>query len=430
MRALSPRQWWTVCALLVGVGFVISADLTGRSLDLIASHKPGAPDLCAWFGASCDAAVSDPAAWILRIPIAGWGVVYFTALCGLLLLARFMKGAFEAEALLAAWLIAAFGLVAGVALIAWQIARHEPLCPLCLSVHAISLLLLPALGAAGPHPLAQQVRALRDAGRWLVGTEAGERERWNVVGFACVVLAAAFAYQWIYVESALRRPPEAPPPNRDEVIAAYRATPRVDLPVTAEDPRMGELNAPVRLVVFESFRCPACRTFAGTLSRLRNEFGDRLVVVYKHYPLSTECNDRLGRDMQPGACEIAWAADAANRQARFWEFHDAILAANGSPDAIADAVRRVSLDPARFEAVRASASTRARVAEDIALGDRLKIPGTPTVFIDGRLVPSPGAGALEILIRYRLGRQVAGSPRGSQKDVGGPVIEDRLPQGG
>jgi protein-disulfide isomerase len=173
-------------------------------------------------------------------------------------------------------------------------------------------------------------------------------------------------------------------------------------------------------VVFESFRCPGCRRLAATLSRLRSRFNDRLLVVYKHYPLSTECNARLTRDMQPGACEIAWAAEAAHRQARFWPFHDAVFSAGGdaSPDGIASAARKLRLDPARFAADCKSAATRERVAEDIALGDRLQIPGTPAVFIDGRLAPSTGAEALEILIGYKLGLEESKSRPRDRDDVG------------
>jgi Na+:H+ antiporter, NhaA family len=169
----------------------------------------------------------------------------------------------------------------------------------------------------------------------------------------------------------------------------------------------------VRLVVFESFRCPACRRLAGTLSRLHHEFGDRLAIVFKHYPLSTRCNGRLTQDMQPGACEIACAAEAARPQDRFWSFHDAIFAAGAEDpaEAIADAMRSARLDPARFAADRAAESAMVRVSADVELGNRLAIPGTPSVYLDGRLVSSHDPRALETLIRYQLGKEVAGSTR-------------------
>ena len=249
------------------------------------------------------------------------------------------------------------------------------------------------------------------------------------MGFGGVALLAVVAYQWVYVEAALRRPHEARPPDRAQVIAAYRASPRVALPVSEADPHLGPLAAPVQLVVFESFQCPGCRRLAGTLTELQRRFRDRLVVVYKHYPLSTSCNRRLTVDMQPGACEIAWASEAANRQARFWPFHDALMAAGTGayPQTIADAVRRLHLDPARFAADRQSDSTRTRVAQDIALGNQLKIPGTPALFLDGRLVPSARAEVLEILIRDALhrGSQARRDEVAPSTSLGRPANEGR-----
>jgi len=210
-------------------------------------------------------------------------------------------------------------------------------------------------------------------------------------------------YQWVYVESALRRPhPSSPSPA--QIIAAYRDSPQVALPIDHDDPRIGPLDAPVQLVVFASFECPACREFAPTVSELHEEFGDRLLIVFKHYPLSNRCNERLSSDKQPGSCEIAWAAEAARQQGRFWAFHDAVFAApDGAAARIAErAVREIGLYPLWFEADRRSPATLDRVANDVALGTRLGIPGTPAVFLDGRLVRPTDRETLEILIRRQL----------------------------
>ena len=365
------------------------------------------------FSHGCDAALEDERSWILGVPLAGWGLVYFTSLGGLLFLARFVGQAFEAEALLAGSLVTLAGAGVGVALVTGALLERAPLCPLCLSIHAISLLLLIAIHRASARSLPEQVRLLGAASRWLVGSgaETAPPARWKLVSFGSVALLAVVAYQWAYVESTLRRPPTAPAQGRDQIIAAYRASPALALPVTEADPHLGPLDAPAELVMFGSFRCAGCRRFAATLSQLHRRFGDRLLIVYKHYPLSTGCNDRLSKDLQPGACELAWAAEAAHRQARFWEFHDALFAAGpaGPEETIAETVRRLNLDPARFAADRRSEATRARVADDVELGNRLEIPGTPAVFLDGRLVRSARGDVLTTLIRHELERRAEGS---------------------
>jgi protein-disulfide isomerase len=113
--------------------------------------------------------------------------------------------------------------------------------------------------------------------------------------------------------------------------------------------------------------------------------------------------------MQPGACELAWAAEAARRQSQFWRFHDALFASGTkvAPETVEMLARRLHLDLARFASDRASEEAKQCVAADIDLGSRLKIPGTPAVFLNGRLVRATSAEALEILIRSDLEPQIA-----------------------
>ena len=121
-----------------------------------------------------------------------------------------------------------------------------------------------------------------------------------------------------------------------------------------------------------------------------------------------------GTDQQPGACDVAWAAEAAHRQGQFWSFHDAMFAAaeeGVDESTIVRVVRELGLDPVQFAAERGSASARARVAENAELGTRLQIPGTPAVFLNSRLVRPAPAEALEILIRQEFDRVGAESGR-------------------
>ena len=415
---LEPRpaqRWWWAASLLTGLGMALSGYLLARTFALIAPAGHVSPDLCsALFTASCDATLSNGRAWVLGIPLAGWGLVYFSMLAALLALARFIAGAFKAHALLAASALAAVGLGCGLVLTAGVLLRSEPLCPLCVSVHTLSLALVFVLPRAVARSWRELLTIVRDAWRGL-GAAARETSRWRLVGFGCVALVATIAYQWVFVEAALRRPTSEQRANRAAIISAYVTSPKRTLPVSESDPHRGPLDAPVKLVVFESFQCPHCQQFAAALPRLEREFGDRLLVVFKHYPLSTRCNDRLNKDMQPDACEIAWAAEAAHRQERFWPFHDAMLAAGkaASARAIERAAHGAGLEPARFEADRHSPAVRERVAEDIELGNELKLPGTPTVYLDGRMVRPASVEVLEILIRHELVRHEL-VPRGKR----------------
>ena len=411
----TPWSGWWFGSTLVAVGAAASAYLLARTFALIAPGAHASHDICAaLFAASCDGALADERAWILGIPLAGWGLVYFAAAGALLALARFVEGAFESLALIVASALALAGAGAGVALTLGAWPGGAPICPMCVSIHATSVALVIVLQWTIGRPIREQFALVREAWAGLAraGAPSAEPARWSFVGFGFVALVASLTWQWVYVESVLRRPPPAPAPDRAAAIAAFNASPQSTLPVSPSDPHRGPLGAPVQLVVFESLQCPHCMRFAPTLARLEREFGDRLVVVFKHYPLSSRCNARLDVDLQPGACEIAWAAEAAHRQSRFWQFHDAMLATGTRVTAgsIEQAAHGAGLDPARFEADRRSPEVRERVAQDIELGNQLRLPGTPAAFLDGRLVRTASAELLEILIRHELERDAAKSP--------------------
>jgi protein-disulfide isomerase/uncharacterized membrane protein len=416
---------------LASAGVAASAYLLARTFALLTPARHPVLDVCsALFSTSCDGTLADPRSWVLGIPLAGWGLVYFATVAAALALARFVAGAFERPALIAASALALAGGVLGVALTLGAWWGGEPICPMCVSIHALSLGLCFVLQRAIGQPLRSQVALVRAALAGLFRSGAvPESARWQFVGIGCVALVTAMSYQWVYVESSLRRPAVAPPADPGKTIAAYTATPEQELPVSESDPHHGPLDAPVRLVVFESFQCPHCQRFAATLPRLEREFRERLLVVFKHYPLSTRCNDRMREDLQPDACEIAWAAEAARQQARFWPFHDAMLAASQRPDAgaIERAARGAGVELARFEADRRSAAVHDHVAEDIALGNRLRLPGTPAVYLDGRLVRPASAEVLEILVRHELERRAARAlaPGRAARPTGPPAAARR-----
>jgi len=74
----------------------------------------------------------------------------------------------------------------------------------------------------------------------------------------------------------------------------------------------GRLNAPVTLEEFGDFECPPCAGLADIMREIEREYGERLCVVFKHFPLLVHAHAR----------QAALAAEAAGMQNRFWEMHD------------------------------------------------------------------------------------------------------------
>jgi NhaA family Na+:H+ antiporter len=131
----------------------------------------------------------------------------------------------------------------------------------------------------------------------------------------------------------------------------------------------------VEVVVYGDYLCPYCRTLRHVIARLRSALGDRLAYVFRHFP-----NDRS----HPGASDIALIAEAAARQGKFWEMHDALYADDHlTPERAREHAATIGLDMAQFDRDVADPELAARVEEDHEEGRRNGVSGTPSFFIDG-----------------------------------------------
>lgn len=162
------------------------------------------------------------------------------------------------------------------------------------------------------------------------------------------------------------------------------------IPIRADDPVRGNPAAAHTAVVFSDFQCPACRDFAVfSEAELLPALGDRMNLVYKHFPLEPDCNPLLQRTVHAEACEAAAAAEAARSlggSEAFWKMHDRLFA---NQDSLVQApwptlAQEIGLDPARLSELAASGAFRDRIREDAELGRRLQVDHTPTIFLDGR----------------------------------------------
>jgi len=393
---------------LAAVGLATSGYLLARHFALSQPGVFGVDYCSALFGAGCDETLQSPWAVLAGVPLAGWGVVYYAVLITLLLLGWSIGYEFEFPATLAALLLAVAAAVISLALLGLMLGGGAPFCPLCAVVHVVNFLLAIPLRQLAGRPLADLVHPVIAAGRYLLGgrIENGPLARWRLLGFFTAALVAVIVYQWVYVEHVLRRHAAASDFDAEETLQLHEQIPPRDIAVAESDAQMGDPAAPVRLVIFSDFQCPGCTQFARTLRALRNRF-EGLHIVFKHFPLSSQCNRLVQSDPHPLACEAAYAAEIARRQGKFWEFHDALfatdLAANRLP--LKAVARQVGLEVPAGEAESDPQDVRQKILADVEQGLQLGLDGTPAVFLNGRRVYDLRLRALEFLIHHELEHQ-------------------------
>ena len=142
-------------------------------------------------------------------------------------------------------------------------------------------------------------------------------------------------------------------------------------------------NAKVVLIEYGDFQCPACSTMSPKLKALSEEYGDKIAVIFRNFPLSGHAN----------ALSAAAAVEAAGLQGKYWEMHDTIYE-NQTNWGSANASERTELykkyaqqagvsDLEKFVSDMKSSNISKKINYDKALGSASKITGTPSFFLNG-----------------------------------------------
>lgn len=161
-------------------------------------------------------------------------------------------------------------------------------------------------------------------------------------------------------------------------------------------PTKGPRGAPVTLVVFSDFECPACGKATSVLRELERRYEGKLRIGFKHLPLP----------MHPHAPLAAQAAMAAHEQGRFWDYHDVLFAHQKQLER-AELVRyaaNLGLDARLFAATLDSGKYAALVARDENEAAAIGAYGTPTFVINGHVLV--GAHPLETFAE-RIDKELA-----------------------
>ena len=153
-----------------------------------------------------------------------------------------------------------------------------------------------------------------------------------------------------------------------------------------DDPQLGKSDAKVTIIEFGDFQCPFCRAFwRDTLPRIKKEYVDtgRVRIVFRDF----------AQDVHPEALMTAMAAECADDQGKYWEFHDKAFREQDRRGRdvvryrIADVKRwatEIGLEPTAFNECLDSERYKAEVQKDYKDGADIGMTGTPVFFINGR----------------------------------------------
>lgn len=320
---------------------------------------------------SCDTVAKSQYAELWGTPLGVYGLGYFLAL--IILLGIGLKGKKGADASLQMYgIMVVIGVLVSVILGGISTFQIGSACLTCIMIYVVTILQAVIL--------------------WFYRREL--RSNWELAALANAAVTALLVVAAIHIgyRNLLSSAPKELQDQTNNSSLSY--TPKTyEIPVAksaysgfGEDYRKGGDQASVVLVEFADFQCPSCARFAATLSSLHEEFGDRLLIVFKNFPLDKTCNQSLNNQIHENACAMAVGARCAGQFGKFWPFHDQLytkqkeaneaevkkmLVASGIPTGDVDSCFS---SPSKYEKIKA----------DVDLGLSLDVDGTPSVYINGR----------------------------------------------
>jgi protein-disulfide isomerase len=181
--------------------------------------------------------------------------------------------------------------------------------------------------------------------------------------------------------------------RRELILVALEISEEIE---TRNAPTLGPADAPVAIVVFDDFECPYCARAVPLLKQVQQAYPRQSRLVFKNFPLA----------MHRHAEAAAIAGLAAERQGKFWPYHDLLFEHYNrlDPQKISELAERAGLDPVRFEKDRRDPQLQRQVAEDVRQGREIGVRGTPTIFINGRRVQERSAQEMTRMIEEELAK--------------------------
>jgi protein-disulfide isomerase len=284
--------------------------------------------------------------------------------------------------------IAGAAIYASIFFVGLMAMGRAPWCGGCVTVHLLNLLLVISIALSR---------------RWSHDSAAMDgviscRQSGAVIGFAILLIGVLYTARsrrilltnQVADLQPYQRIVESVQKNTRLMMDAYTGQPINDIVL-----RPDEMNpaATHQLVVFLDFECPGCLMTADFIHReVEQDFGGKLNVIVRHYPLCRACNPNAPKTIHADACKAAYAAEAARAvggKPAFDRMCDSLFLDQQYLGSTLDRdlAIQAGIDPDAFLKKLDDPAVKQRVSGDIASGHALHVTNTPTVFLDGRLVP-------------------------------------------
>jgi len=173
--------------------------------------------------------------------------------------------------------------------------------------------------------------------------------------------------------------------SKDPYSQAIEAAKKVKLlqmrPISEDDYYIGNLDAPVQIIYYSDFECPFCPSYVETLNKVLKNYGDDVVLAFRHFILS---NHNL-------AFEASLASECAGDQGNFWDMYNKLYEDSSNEmlnkeEYLKDA-QEIGLDVTEFSDCLSSQKFKSKISQTVNEANSYGVVGTPSTYINGRSFP-------------------------------------------
>jgi protein-disulfide isomerase len=156
----------------------------------------------------------------------------------------------------------------------------------------------------------------------------------------------------------------------------------------------GKADSNVILVEYGDYQCPSCGGAYPNVNTLMDEYGDRIALVFRNFPLTS---------IHPNAKAAAAAAESAGLQGKYWEMHNILYENQNSwssldtskrTDAFVAYAERLDIDIEKFKTDLSSDGVNSKISFDMELGKAQNASATPTFFLNGEKLDEKTASGI------------------------------------
>lgn len=175
--------------------------------------------------------------------------------------------------------------------------------------------------------------------------------------------------------------------------------PTFDTPEPVGAYEKGNSYAAVTVVEYANFGCPACGYHANLLSELATEMGDQFRMVFGHFVFA------LHGMTEKEILQLHNASECAGEQGKFWEYHDALFAAQGTedfnPTSIPAYAEGIDMDIAAFTTCSDELRYEEKIEDQKKRASAYNVSSTPTIFINGERFKIDGSSEVTPMDQYK-----------------------------